>query len=49
MKTVSCSGLRSFTTAFETSVVLIGRENSSDLFPENTLPGSVAILMFDSW
>src|SRR5207248_2430214 len=46
MNTVSCSGLSTFQSEQDTSVVLMGNENSMALLPEYTLADSVAILMF---
>jgi hypothetical protein len=45
MNTVSCSGLSTFQSEQDTSVVLMGNENSMALLPEYTLADSVAILM----
>jgi hypothetical protein len=45
MYTVSCSGLSIFQSEQEISVRLMGKVNSTDLWPENTLAGSVAILI----
>src|SRR5438477_6654950 len=45
MNTVSCSGLSTFQSEQDTSVVLMGNENSMALLPEYTLADSVAILI----
>jgi len=45
MNTVSCWGLSTFQSEQDTSVVLMGNENSMALLPEYTLADSVAILM----